>query len=85
MALTSDFAAVLVRRKDKVAVLSTSSTKLTMHAAIRSFVIQLNFCVGFLATTAPVPSGVVCTVSPRIASGDLVHSFISTREFIMDL
>jgi hypothetical protein len=85
MAPTSDFVAVLVRRKDKVAVLNISSTKLTMHAMIISLVVKLNFCAGFLATTAPVPSGVVCTFSPGIASDDLVYSFISTREFIVDL
>jgi hypothetical protein len=82
MAPTSDFVAVLVRRKDKVAVPSTSSTKLTMHATIRSLVMRLNFYAGFLVRA--VPSGVVCTTSPGRASGDLVYSFISTREFIID-
>jgi hypothetical protein len=52
---------------------------------IRNLMMKLNFCAGFLATTAPVPSGVVCTISPGIASGDLVYSFISTREFIVEL
>jgi hypothetical protein len=77
MALTSDFAAVLVRRKDKAAVLSTSSTKLTMHATIRSLVMKLNFCGGF--SVCAVPSGVgFTTISPGMV-------YIPSEEFMVNL
>jgi hypothetical protein len=48
---TSDFVAVLVRKKDNAAMVNISSTKLTMHATIKSLVMQLNFSGDFLAIT----------------------------------
>jgi hypothetical protein len=71
--------------EEKVMMINTSSTKLTMYATIRSLMVKLNFCGGFLATTG---SWLVSTLSPGKVSGScmlrfsFIHSFISIEEFI---
>jgi hypothetical protein len=51
MEATSDFVAVLVRKKERATMVNISSTKLTMHATIKSLVMQLNFSGDLLAIT----------------------------------